>query len=375
MPARSRRLIVLGDVKSTDDSHAHFPWFYPVVLLGFLVPYSLAVKDERLYYTNIGALMLALVLTQNTADLWMCSVWVVALLVLRLRFGTPLYDWLMVGGFVFWNLTFLARFSDFPNAFYVVPLAYFFYLGLTQRSNPLMVATVLNTIFWLITLYLQITERLGLLRVSAAGFLLLTMTAGILCFAIGKRIERSEPWHVLSGVLRYGGAIAANLVVYILSFRFYADEVSFFRSPLVLWTALGFGAAAMVLVATNLTKREPPGEGGWSEFVLLAFATLSLLLSVVASPALWAHVALFNLILFVEAFLLILRGHRVQSVLWYNLGIGAFVVLIVSRYLDTFVELLPRSVFFALGGVFLIAWAVFLDRQRRRAALQGETRA
>ncbi len=81
---------------------------------------------------------------------------------------------------------------------------------------------------------------------------------------------------------------------------------------------------------------------------------------------------LFNLILFACALLLMLEGHRGQSLLWYNLGIGLFVVLITSRYFDTFVELLPRSVFFLLGGIFLIVWAVLVDRQRRRRAADAD---
>ena len=365
----------LGSYWLFSSSHAHLPWFYPVLLLGFLMPYSLAMKDERLYRTNLGVLMLALALTPAAADIWMCSVLIVALLVLRLRFGTSLYDGLLVAGFVFWHLTFLARFSDFPNVFYAVPLTYFLYLGLRQRSNPLMIATVLNTLFWLITLHIQITERVDLPQASVTGSLLWMMAAGILCFAIGKRIERLDEWQPLSEALRYGGVIVANLVVYVLSFRFYADETSFFSSPLLLWTARGFGAAAMVLVASNMTKGPPRSDGIRSELVLFALMTFSLFLSSLASPALWAHVVLFNLILFVEAFALMLRGHRAQRILWYNLGIAVFVVLTVSRYLDTFVEFLPRSVFFALGGLFLIGWAAFVERQRRRAALPGETSA
>jgi len=83
-------------------------------------------------------------------------------------------------------------------------------------------------------------------------------------------------------------------------------------------------------------------------------------------------VVLTNLTLFAGALVLMLHGHRAQSLLWYNGGIAVFVVLIVSRYFDTFVDLLPRSVFFLLGGILLIVWAVVVDRQRRRRARKEE---
>ena len=60
------------------------------------------------------------------------------------------------------------------------------------------------------------------------------------------------------------------------------------------------------------------------------------------------------------------KGYREQRVNFYNAGIGLFVVLIVFRYFDTFWYLMPRSVFFMLGGLFLIGWALFIDRQKKQ---------
>lgn len=356
-------------------SHAHMAWFLPVLLLGFLVPYSLAMKEERLYRACLGALMLALVSTPAVPDIWMCSVWVLALLVFRFMFAKPFYDWLLVVGFVFWHITFMLEFGDFPDVFYVVPLIFFYFVSLKRRSSSLMIATVLNTLFWLLSLFLQLGERFELAEVSAAGLLLWAMATGILCFAIGMRVEPAEQWRLLSGALRYGGIVVVNLVVYALSFRFYRDDDAFFGSPLFLWTSLGFGAAAIGLVVVNVMAKAERAEGERSELALFALVVLSLLLAVLASPAHWVHVTLFNLILFGEAVVLMFRGNRADRLLWFNLGIGVFVLLIATRYFDTFVDLLPRSVFFVLGGIFLMAWAVLADRKRRRAAVEGESDA
>ena len=97
------------------------------------------------------------------------------------------------------------------------------------------------------------------------------------------------------------------------------------------------------------------------------------MLSFASPPSLGLHPVLFNLVLFALAFLLMLRGHRSGQLLFFNGGIALFVLLIVTRYFDTFFDLFPRSVFFLLGGVFLIVWAIVFDRQRRkRSALEED---
>jgi uncharacterized membrane protein len=354
-------------------SHGELPWFYPALLLGFLMPYSLVVENRRLYGTHLWVLMVALISTVLTESFWHCSIFVAALVVLRVRFRRPLYDWMLVAGFLFWHLAFVARWEDFPNVLYALPLAYFFYRASSEKSDLLMIATILNVEVWLITTTLQATERFDLEEPSGLGFSMSLLASGLLWFGIGRRLLGSRDWSVLRAFLLWGGALVCGAVVYAFSFRFYEDESSFYDSPLVLGVALAAGLVGVLLAAQSLLGSSEERARLSAMALVLAMVAVSFGLSFVASPSLAVHVVLFNLTLFVAAFAMLLEGNRSSSLLWYNAGIALFVLLIVSRYFDTFVDFLPRSVFFVLGGLFLIVWAVLVDRQRkRRLALGGD---
>jgi uncharacterized membrane protein len=45
-------------------------------------------------------------------------------------------------------------------------------------------------------------------------------------------------------------------------------------------------------------------------------------------------------------------------------------LLIFARYFDFFWEMLPRSIFFAVGGLILLAMSVIMDRKRRELKIQ-----
>jgi uncharacterized membrane protein len=346
------------------------PWIYPILLVGFLLPYGVIAGDRRFHVAHLGVLMVALTTTLVTGDVWHGSVFVAALALLRLRYREPVYDWLLMAGFFIWQFVFQIRFDDLPNVFYALPLAYFFYRAHTARSSALMIATVVNTQIWLGILLFQTGERLVLGAVEGAEVLLWLLAAGLLWFGIGKRLEPSPEWRPLSIFLRFGGAALAGLMVYVLGFNFYEHEESFYGSPLFLGTTLVSGAMGLTLAAAPVLRRTGVENRRWGTPLLLALTATSLVLSFLAPPSLLIHPLFFNLTLFAGALGMMLRGHRAQSLAWFNAGIALFVALITSRYLDTFVEYLPRSVFFVMGGLFLIGWAVLVDRQRKRSAAQ-----
>lgn len=353
-------------------SHRESPWFYAVLLLGVLLPYGL-VRGSRLFYrVQLGVLLTVLLSTVVTQSFWQASVYVAALILLRLKFREPLYDWLLLLGFFFWHLDFLVRFDDLPDLFLLLPLAYFVWRARERKANWMMLATVASAEFWLVSSLMQATERFDLGNVSETDFFLWLLGTGLLWVGLGGGLLRADDWRMLARVLAIAGTLLAGAVVYGMSFRFYEDQEVFFESRLFLGAALLSGLAGAVLglpALATATAGEEPRRGPAILFATMALASLTL--SALLPPSSPVHVVLFNLTLFVAAFAMLLRGHREVSLLWFNGGVALFVVWIVSRYFDTFVELLPRSVFFVLGGVFLIVWAVLADRQRRRRLPAG----
>lgn len=354
------------------EERSEAPWFYVALLLGFLLPYSLLAKDKRLYVTHVALLGLAILATVPMQAFWVCTALVLGLVALRVKFDEPVYDWLLVAGFAIWNLTWMMKDDDLPNLLYLIPLCYFFYRALRTESNALMIATVANAWVWLFITLLQTNEYFDLRDPMATGVAFWTLTTGLLWFGIGKRLEGSETWKALSVFLRFAGVCLAGLMIYAMSFRFYDDKQTFYKSWLMRGGALAFGAAALALAVPAVLK-SPNRRARSGSTLLLALVSLSLVLSFVTAPALPLHVILFNLTLFAAALVFMFRGQRLESLAWYNAGIGLFVVLIASRYFDTLVDYLPRSIFFILGGLFLIAWVYFVDRQRRKSAAMAAT--
>ena len=62
---------------------------------------------------------------------------------------------------------------------------------------------------------------------------------------------------------------------------------------------------------------------------------------------------------------LIVLGYVQRYTAYINIGLLFFVLDVTARYFDFFWRLLPRSVFFIVGGVILLLGGVFLERKRR----------
>ena len=73
----------------------------------------------------------------------------------------------------------------------------------------------------------------------------------------------------------------------------------------------------------------------------------------------------------VVAHLLLLLGYKNGDTLLINISLLFFVIDVISRYFDFFWKLMPRSVFFMIGGVLLLAGGTFLERSRRKLLMEA----
>lgn len=62
----------------------------------------------------------------------------------------------------------------------------------------------------------------------------------------------------------------------------------------------------------------------------------------------------------------IILGFKKKNKIYINVGLFFFVLDIFARYFDFFFKLLPRSIFFIVGGLMLIFGGVFLEKKRRK---------
>ncbi len=354
----------LGELFYQDAFHAP-SWWYPCLLLGFLIPYSLIKKQEGLFYTQLCFLMAMAARAVSPAHFIHTNLWLAAILALWVIKREKLYDYLALAGCAIWHLAFIQKFESFPELFYLIPLGYFFWTGVRQKDNALIIVNSFNALFWLYTFFWQCQKIFHLVSPGGTEILLSLLSLGVLFYGVGMRLRGKEAWEPAFQFFCYGGILIASLMVVIFSFRFYDHLGGFFRSPLYLFltateTYLGFRFAFPVL---KEDIKKDKGRAG--ELIVLGLVGVTLAAVMLTKPSWMFHVVLFNLIIFSQGLVFMVKGQREQRIAFYNWGMAIFVALILFRYFDTFLAYMPRSFFFIGGGLFLIGWAVFIDRQKK----------
>jgi uncharacterized membrane protein len=183
---------------------------------------------------------------------------------------------------------------------------------------------------------------------------------GAQLFAIGvARLGEPRAYTALGGLLSLAGA-------YMLTFRQpygSADAMpSLLSGPAVLIAGLSI-VLAITLGSAFLAGRKNRPTG----LRLEAFAAVPVV------AGLFAHtlpetprMISFNLLLFAGTVGWIILGIRMRSQMVVNLGLGVFMVHMLTRYFDLFFSAMNRSLFFILGGLLLLGGGWFLERNRRR---------
>jgi len=75
---------------------------------------------------------------------------------------------------------------------------------------------------------------------------------------------------------------------------------------------------------------------------------------------------LFNILFALEIVGLIIIGFVRRYPTYVNIGLLFFALDVIARYFDFFWALLPRSLFFILGGLLLLTGGIMLEKKRRK---------
>jgi uncharacterized membrane protein len=128
------------------------------------------------------------------------------------------------------------------------------------------------------------------------------------------------------------------------------------RSPLLMWALPVLGALMVVMLIQVEFDQDTPSS-------LNDFEGSSWLAEPVASSE-WM-LALYTAVIFALALAVIEAGQRFRVTALVNAGVVVVAVLIMSIYIGRVAGELPTSIAVLLGGVLLVAGAVFLERKRR----------
>ena len=196
----------------------------------------------------------------------------------------------------------------------------------------------------------------------------LYLMAGIALWGIGLMHREWKSLRILSSPYVILGSLITFFAGFILTFNIH--EPSFVSEALLIFY-IGIAALFILSVIPRFLSKEK--EKAWGPetlglFILMGIVLyLSLSFPVMPSKAFEGGFRLFfNFLFAFEIFGLIFLGFIRRYPTYVNIGLLFFALDVVARYFDFFWALLPRSLFFMAGGLFLLFGGIYLERKRRR---------
>jgi uncharacterized membrane protein len=244
---------------------------------------------------------------------------------------------------------------------FVVPLAYLL------RFKSLISLAILVLLIWL--------GMEASLRISHQGdFGDITMVplffiAGITLWGIGLMHREWKSLRIISSPYILIGSLITFFAGYLLTFNLYQLRL---ESDALLLFYPGIGVLFLVAVILRCLPEEK--EKGWIPetlglVILMVIVVYFSFFSPKISPMSVKGGGLrlfFNILFALEIFGLIILGFIRRYPTYVNIGLLFFALDVVARYFDFFWELLPRSLFFILGGLLLLFGGIILERKRRK---------
>lgn len=230
------------------------------------------------------------------------------------------------------------------------------------KSAPIAGLCSLLFYLWVSLLYFERTDLNDLISIWD-----LYLISGIAIYFIGVLHGLAEKIKYTETPFKFIGLQAALFALFIHTFEigdYFADKVV----P-VIYAVLGVLFLA-VLVPKPLRERLK-GFQADASISIIALLMAGITLTTIYIPASEkTYMVLFNVIFLGLLTLLLYAGYSTEDIRIVNTTMFWFILLIFARYFDFFWELLPRSLFFMLGGLVLLIISVVLERKRRELKVQ-----
>jgi len=250
----------------------------------------------------------------------------------------------------------------------ILPLAYLF------RFNNVMALAIVDLLVWVGTeasFWIPESAYFG----HIMPYITLFLMTGITLWTIGLMHRRFVSLRDLSGPYIVIGMLTAYSMAYVLTF-------DIFRAKLGATELAPFyiGIVGLFIISGAYAFRPGKQEKAWvpeavALTVLLLIALLLAFFFAGTSDNGHAQITggMFNLMTFTAniVFAVIIIGTIILGYIrryppYINIGLLFFVLDVFARYFDFFWKLLPRSLFFIIGGLMLLIGGVILENKRKK---------
>lgn len=242
-------------------------------------------------------------------------------------------------------------------------LAVVFYLTYTMRSPFALAAGIISAVAYVaMEMFFILENNNHRFDLSFSVFIVLLLTAQLLIQLSRHPVNQIR---YFSLIFETAGIIITGIALFAMSFEFAASGfIKIHSMSMAAFWVFYFLAA---LAGVYLAARERAGlvekvkeNLGW----LVMLVVILILLIVPASKL--AIMITLNLLMFLWALSIIITGYQKQSSVYFTFGIFAFLVFTTTEYFNFFWKMLPKSLFFIVGGLVLIVGGSLLEHQRRK---------
>ena len=206
------------------------------------------------------------------------------------------------------------------------------------------------------------------------------LVLGVALYSIGTVHSRFPRLKYYASRYQIFGLILVLLVMYIISFKGIYSDYSLanwdpVRMPLEFaisfYITAGIALAGAVWsFAIDMKRKQVSGKNTGDLAGIIVFIAAGFALLFLPFATRTPYAIMFNIILLAGLLGLIFLGYF-QGVGWLvNLALVFFGLFVIGRYFDLAWGLLPRSVFFIVGGLVLLGVGILLERLRRKTLRQ-----
>ncbi|MCA9393424.1 MAG: DUF2157 domain-containing protein [Candidatus Omnitrophica bacterium] len=206
----------------------------------------------------------------------------------------------------------------------------------------------------------------------------LYLVSAVMVFAFGGMHAWREEWQGCARVVRLISIKAAMGALFLLTFKVFSGEWSHFFSvsdSLAKVTAQFSMSFALILIAAiiavalnSLWSTRSDTNHRWEGAIGGALLSLTGLFFYFPS-ATSVYTVLFNMAFASIVLALLIIGHWREDIKLVNIGMSSLSIFVLVRYFDFFWDLMPRSIFFMIGGLILVVGGLSMERKRRQLSV------
>ncbi|MBU2529067.1 DUF2157 domain-containing protein [bacterium] len=266
--------------------------------------------------------------------------------------------------FIAWQIVYFnAAAVKRANLYFLIPLTALFFFTYRDKLKKNLCINIFSAILWF-HLMLYPYSKVFNDKYDGITTLVIQLFIGVILYLIGMLHSESKK-HFADLYKSIGFATAAGCA-YLLSFKKMLIQNAGFEHGYFFIVCLALVVAAYLLLIRNLYKHPVRTKIFKMELICLA-ALFSGSLFILFFPALAsANTVIMNTIIFLLAVISIFYGMAIRSSGVFNSGIGIFVLLIITRYVDIFWELTEKSWFFIIAGLFMLIGGAYLEKRRKK---------